>query len=172
MKYSKRIGIVLAIIILIIVVLIAWITFKISLLMGSDGIFMPTVAKVEDTLKNNLEDLLFVKEYMLNLNYDYVEWRAIDFSELAYYEKQNSSLVGIKIDNPELLSSLQKLQNTKIMHVIKENNYVLFVKWMSLDASCGLLYCSDKSPIITESGNTEIKKLSSEYWYYYRHVAD
>lgn len=172
MKYLKRIGIILFLIVITITILFIC---KVAPLLGSDGVFMPSTTKIEHLLKTNCDQLSYVSKYMLELQYSFVRWDATERDKLTYYYEQNNGGIGkgvVEIDDPMLSENMNKLQNAKFEHIIKENNYIMFVKWSSLDSSCGLVYCQDDRPNMNGNGEISIKELGLNHWYYYKFMAN
>lgn len=58
--------------------------------------------------------------------------------------------------------------------IIKENDYIMFVKWSSLDSSCGIVYCREPQNMnnMFNNGEKDIIKLSKPNWYYFKHIGD
>lgn len=169
MKMTKKVIVSFIIILIFSIVLCV---FKISPLLGSDSIFMPGETKIEKLLNDNLEGLSYCCEYIGGLEHTYIRWDSIDENNLTCYTEidgENEITYHIPTVNPTFSGKIKKLEDARIENITKENNYILFIRWSSLDSSCGLLYCSEELPNISEQG-VEIKKLDYDDWYYYRHV--
>ena len=176
MEFLKKIKMIS--LILLTIVLSTMVTYSIasiwhiSAFAGSDGIFMPSVKIMENVLKNNTESLSYASNYMINLQNSDVRWDGDQFNVLSIYHVDNNISDTTKIIDPILKKALRKLYNEKLNPIIKENNYILFVRWTSLNSSCGILYCPKGKPQITESGNTKITKSAQQYWYLYKNISD
>ena len=175
MRYVKLAGIIIIITVTVAVVIIGILICKISPLLESDSIFMPSVRQIENILTDNYSELSYVGKYIGGFECDYIRWDSSDPHRLTYYYEQEDGYVNGKaneIDNAEILRILDYFKNEKIEHIFKENNYVRFTRWSSLDSSCGLLYCKYDNPEITYNGDTELKELSIDNWYYFKRAGD
>lgn len=148
----------------------------ISPLLGSDGIFMPDKTEIEKVLDKDYNYLLLVANYMNNYNCDYIRWEAIDKDNINYhyresdggYVTQKKGLVDIK-----LKSAIDKLKNDNFEYIIKTDRYIEFVKWNSLDSSCGIIYCDNsefKEQDNLTSKNFILDELSKDNWYFYKYI--
>ncbi|MDP4118428.1 MAG: hypothetical protein Q8873_04470 [Bacillota bacterium] len=143
------------------------------------GGFEPTTWGIKRDFKNNFEQLSYVGEYLMKSDYSYArtdtisnyEWSYDGKTDLYgnYYDKSGKE----KITDKELLDNINKLYKSKFKYIIKEYNYIMFVRWSILDESCGIVYSiNGNEPAINviEGGTVTIKKLSANRWYYYKNI--
>ena len=139
-------------------------------LLGSDGIFMPSCNKMKRVLRENKVLLTDVALQIESMGSDSVRWDAIEDEKIVIYTEDNAggySHTDINIDDQELSDNLKKVKEKRFQNVFKQSNYIMFVKWSSLDSSAGLIYCYD-TPKVLEAGETNITEIDHN-WYYFSH---
>lgn len=145
--------------------------YRISPLLGSDGVFMYSQEKIEKFQREQKNKLEYICEYISNIDND-IRWENINPDVLTCYYDSNGAidLYEISIDD-DMSRTIQDLDENGLVFILKENNYIQFVFWTSLDSSCGLIYC-DEQPIMHYNDKINIVPLSDNNWYYYNHIAN
>lgn len=168
---KKRYIIIILSIALIILYLIK--IYQISPLLGSNNIFMYSYKQISGIKKEQENALESVCEYLSNVDND-VRWGDINPDILTYYcdnGKGGYDSYKVSLNDTTISTHIQDLDNSGVIFILKESNYIQFVVWTSLDSSCGLIYC-EENPIIDYNGKTTTNKLSEDNWYYYTQMAD
>lgn len=146
--------------------------YRISPILGSDGIFMYSQGKVEKFQREQKNRLEYVCEYLSSIDSG-VRWEDINPNILTFYNNNNNggfTSYKVTIDGG-VSTSIQELDENGLICILKESNCIQFVLWESLDSSCGLIYCNEE-PIVNYNGKINIIPLSENNWYYYTRVAD
>lgn len=145
--------------------------YRITPLLGSDGIFMYSQGKVERFQREQKNRLEYVCKYLSSFDCG-VRWEDINPNILIFYDNINGGFASYKVTmDSDISTSIQELGKNGLIRILKESNCIQFVLWESLDDSCGLMYCNEE-PIVNYNGKTHIIPLSENNWYYYTHVAD
>ena len=169
MKYFlRKIFIVLSVVIVVFVSFVAICIYRVSPLLGSDSIFMPNKKQISNFLYNNSDELLYICEYIGDLEYDYVSWDSTDRNELKCWSEHNKDNFPVEND-VTLFDNINHLEAAGVENIIKSNNYIEFSTWSSLDSSCSLVYSYNDEPDIQDLGEVILDKIDNG-WYYYKHI--
>lgn len=157
----------------IIVVLMSLIYYKVAPLLGTESIFINGKKYVETVLNINYEELMYLSNYMMDIEYDSVRWDSIDRDRFTfYYEDSGNIFTEIFIVNDNrFLSTIDHIEKGDLLHILKESNYIMFVISSSLNSSYGLVYC-EQYPKVQYNGELYIKQLKKNNWYYYESISD
>jgi len=174
----KKIVIILAIAVAVVILIFAIICFVIPVLIL--GGFMPPApnyTKVDKYLKANIDTLSYVADALFELDYDSISIR--ENSQLREEEKNSMKvsreyLVYETIPIPdELLGHIEALHKSGISVISCGRDSIGFTMWSSMDESRGIIYSrtgEKADDIIREDVQLiEVKQLSEENWYYYVH---
>ena len=165
MRMKKYIITAVVFVLLMTIVILASILYFIY----PQGIMMPNQNKMDRIFQENRTELQYIGNYLLEMQYskvliegDIIENMKCYESDGRYRIEENSTIVKNYLSN---------LRTKKFLTVLKENNYVLFERWISFGSSCGILYCRDVEPVLKEtSGKREVRKMSMNGWYYYKYI--
>ncbi len=162
---KKYIIVVIAFISLMIVaVLLTFIRF-----IYPHGIIMPNQNKMNKIFQENQTELQYIGDYLREMQYDKVLIDSDNIENMKCYESNGQ--YRIEENSAIVKSYLSNLRDKGFLIILKENNYVLFERWISFGASCGILYCRDYEPVFEEtSGEREIYKMEMNGWYYYKYI--
>ena len=75
------------------------------------------------------------------MEHTYIRWDSIEENNFTCYTEKdggNEITYHIPTANPVFSIIVKKLKDARTENVTKENNYILFIRWSSLDSSCGL----------------------------------
>ena len=137
------------------------------------NILKPIDKKYEKVLNENIIDLTNICDYLKSFDCD-VRWDIYYTYNMKCYYKNGNSYVSEKktVEDRNIINSLDHLSQKKFKNILKESNYILFVKNSSLNSSYGLIFSTNgEKPEIdeNENGTTEIKNLPYKDWYMYKH---
>lgn len=162
---SKK-SVILLIFILITSIISCILLYSIKPFLTSNGFSVPNIKKAQKILDNNYNSLSNISDFMIKKDCNYIRWDAISKNEII------CDGYKIEIAALNLQESINILYQKKFRHIVKQDNYISFTIWTSLDSSCSLLYCPQGEPHILENGKTELYKLSKDNWYFHVHVGD
>ena len=145
---------------------------QMSYLINDIPIFCSSYTQMNKILKKQIDTLNVVSKYLSEINND-IRWENNEPDIITYYNNNNKGGIDSKkekIDN-DIFVAIKRLDNTGFVCILKEKNYILFIRESSLDSSYGLIYCKEK-PIVDYNGKVDIVKLSENNWYYYTRIAE
>lgn len=152
------------VVVLFLVFIFGFLMYKISPLLGSGSIFMPSYKKINEFYNDNYVALQDVVNYMESVDSNFMRWDSFDKDVIL---KDNYDRIDIS-DNETMKINIQTLLHSDMQHILKENNYILFVLWSSLDSSCGILYSKRDNVLVEE---IQLRKINDKGWYYFEHIA-
>ncbi len=160
-----------------VVIGILFIVFALSMgifrfLLGN-AVVAPSQKQLESFLQRNETPMTQRISYLQREDQLHIKWDDYHREVLTYCEEENGGLITREEEITESGQEgcFDELKKKGIKSIQKYGNYVMFVKWSIMDASCGLVYC-DNFPEVELYGDTEIKEMPVSNWYYFYHVGD
>ena len=132
----------------------------------------PREKKINQLFQQYHTELNDISEQLKNMDYELIRWDNTDAKKLICSKKTvdgGYTQITVEISNSPFFQNIEKMGEINIVHILKESNYIMFVFWSSLDASCGLIYCQDEKPIIYDHGKTKLNDVSAPACYYFTH---
>ena len=170
MKFIKNIFFLV-----ILFIIIAFFIITLPFISDQNGLFIPNQNKIEKALLRDYHNLKYVAEWFINTNGDNVQWSTGNDKIKYFYFDNEKSQVEKKITEEQLKESIAYLDDKNYSKIIKKGNYVSFVYWSDFGSSVCIVFSPYDVPQINADEDDifcEIKKLSRDNWFYYKHIDD
>ncbi len=133
--------VIIVVSITVVVAFVFWAFLPITMLVNN--IFRPTHVKLENTLIRDHKQLEMVAYYLDDIPYDEV---CISIEKDKNFRQVTTKSGTIEITSEEICSAIDYLLQKNYIDIIKSSGVILFVKWSSMDADCGIAYTQRKTP--------------------------
>ena len=143
--------------ILLFFILLFFIFYKKTILL-----FKPSYKSIEKIYEVNKNELYFINNYILNLNYEKIYIN--NSTGIMFTGLKNGDVM---INNKDVIRSIKFLFDTERFELIEKNkNTICYQIWSNLDNGCGVLYSIDgKKPELPFV--VKLEPLQNKNWYYY-----